>query len=316
MILVNVRLLNSTFLLFIITSVLIGCNSSSSSTNSTNPSPNINESTSKTPKLEPITIAVIPGNKPLEQEQALKPLADHLTQYLGTQVNFQIASDYNTAVTLLATEKVQMAYLGPFTYIQAKQLNPQIHPIVAPINKDTGRPWYTSVIVANSTKGIRTVGDLKGKRFGFVSESSTSGYLMPLSHFTKLGIVPKRDFALVKFSGSHAQVKADLESHVVDAIADDKPSYLDQQKAGRFDSKKYQIIWESSPIAQGPIVVLENKFSPEMIIQIKKAFVDASQGLVDVNGAPSAGYTLVQDEDYEPIRKLQEQLQLKSGQFK
>jgi len=273
------------------------------------------QSTKPDQQLTSLNIAVIPAKNPVEQQKSLQPLAEYLTKTLGKQVNFQIAKDYETPVNLIAEGQVQIAYLGPLAYVEAKQLNPQIQPIVAPINKDTGRPWYTSVIVAN-TNSIRSVDDLKGKRFAFVSKSSTSGYLMPLGYFKEMGINPNSDFTKVKFSGSHAQVKTDLESGEVDAIADDKPSYLNEQKAGRFNSQKYKIIWESSPIPQGPIVILADKVSPELVTNLKKALVSASEGLVDVNGADAAGYTLVQDEDYESIRKLQAQLKLKPGQVK
>jgi phosphonate transport system substrate-binding protein len=266
-------------------------------------------------QLTALNIAVIPAKNPVEQQKALQPLAQYLTKTLGRQVNFQIAKDYITPIKLISEGKVQIAYLGALTYVNAKQLNPQIQPIVAPIDKNTGRPWYTSVIVANSNK-ISDVNALKGKRFAFVSKSSTSGYLMPLGYFKEMGLDPEIDFTKVKFSGSHDQVKTDLESGEVDAIADDKPSYLTQVKTGRFNSQKYKIIWESSPIPQGPIVILSGTISSELVTNLKKALVGASEGLVDVNGADAAGYTLVQDEDYESIKKLQAQLKLKPGQSK
>lgn len=273
------------------------------------------QSTKPDQQLTSLNIAVIPAKNPVDQQKSLQPLAEYLTKTLGRQVSFQIAKDYNTPVKLLAEGQVQIAYLGPLAYVEAKQLNPQIQPIVAPIDKNTGRPWYTSVIVANSNR-ISNVGDIKGKRFAFVSESSTSGYLMPLGYFKEMGIDPERDFTQVKFSGSHDQVRTDLESGEVDAIANDKPSYLNEQKAGRFNPQQYKIIWESSPIPQGPIVVRADQVSPDLVTNLKKALVSASEGLVDVNGAEAAGYTLVQDEDYEPIKKLQAQLNLKPGEVK
>ena len=306
------RSVTSLILAVIVTAVSMGCQplkgdrvADSQTQQSTKPD---QQSTS-------LNIAVIPSKNPVEQQKSLQPLAEYLTKTLGRQVSFQIAKDYKTPVNLIAEGQVQIAYLGSLAYVEAKQLNPQIQPIVAPINKETGRPWYTSVIVTNSNR-ISDVNDLKGKRFAFVSESSTSGYLMPLGYFKEMGIDPERDFTKVKFSGSHAQVKTDLESGEVDAIANDKPSYLNEQKSGRFNPQKYKIIWESSPIPQGPIVVRADQVSPDLVTNLKKALVSASEGLVDVNGAEAAGYTLVQDEDYEPIRKLQAQLNLKPGQAK
>lgn len=254
-------------------------------------------------ELATVDIAVIPWQVSAAQEEKLKPLADYLTQKLGQPVKFQITKDYETSVDLLVEGKVEFAYLGALTYLKAKQRDPQVQPIVAPIEKTTGRPWYTSIIVVNKASGIKSLKDLKGKRFAFVSQSSTSGYLVPSVEFKQRGINPDRDFAVVKYPGSHDKAKAALIAGEVDAIADDKRSYLTMQKAGKLDAAKYEIIWESQPIPNIPIVA-SSKVTPQLIARLKKAFVETPDGLIDPSGSESAGYTLVQDEDYATIRKL------------
>lgn len=257
-----------------------------------------------------LNMAVIPWQVSAEQEKKLQPLAEYLTKTLGRPVQFEIAKDYDTAVDLLVEGKVDLAFLGAVTYVKARLRNPQVQPLVAPIEKTTGRPWYTSAIVVNSAKGIEKLEDLKGKRFGFVTKSSTSGYLVPMAHFKDLGIDPDRDFAAVNYAGSHDKSKAALIAGEVDAIADDKRSLLAQQKAGKLDPSKYKIIWESQPIPNTPIVA-SSKLSQPLILELKKAFINAPEGLLDPSGSESAGYTLVQDEDYTPVRKLLERVQSK-----
>ena len=261
-------------------------------------------------ELEPLNMAMIPWQVSTEQEKKLQPLADYLSQTLGRPVKFQITKDYDTSVDLLVQGKVDLAFLGALTYIKARLRDPQIQPIVAPIDKITGRPWYTSVIVANSAKKIETIKDLKGQRFAFVSQSSTSGYLVPMAHFKESNIEPNRDFYSVIYPGSHDKVKTALIAGEVDAIATDKRSFLGQQKAGEIDTTKYKIIWESQPIPNTPIVA-SSKLPPQLIQDLKKAFVNAPEGLVDHSGSESAGYTLVHDEDFTLVRKLQERLQSK-----
>lgn len=254
-------------------------------------------------ELATLDIAVIPWQVSAAQEEKLKPLADYLTEKLGQPVKFQITKDYETSVDLLVEGKVEFAYLGALTYLKAKQRDPQVQPVVAPIEKTTGRPWYTSIIIVNKASGIKSLKDLKGKRFAFVSKSSTSGYLVPFIEFKQRGINPDRDFSVVKYPGSHDKAKAELIAGKVDAIADDKRSYLAMQKAGKIDTTKYEIIWESQPIPNLPIVA-SSKVPPQLIASLKKAFVEAPEGLIDPTGSESAGYTLAQDEDYALIRKF------------
>ncbi|MBW4491472.1 MAG: phosphate/phosphite/phosphonate ABC transporter substrate-binding protein [Trichocoleus desertorum ATA4-8-CV12] len=278
------------------------------------PSPSNLPATSNQPfkEFNVIDVAVIPALSPKEQEKQLEALTDYLEKSVGYPINFQVAQNYEQAVDLLVRGEVEVAYLGPLTYVQARQQNPEIEPIVAPIEKSTGRPWYTSVIVANTAQGIRKLSDLKGKRFAFVSRSSTSGYLVPISHFREIGLNPDQDFTEVKYSGTHDKAEADLAAGVVDAIADSRPSFVKRQKAGKLDPKQYQIIWESAPIPMSPIVV-SKQLAPEIVSDLKKALINAPEGLADVTGAESAGYTLVEDADYEPIRQLQKNLEVNSG---
>ncbi|OUL20244.1 hypothetical protein BV378_30155 [Nostoc sp. RF31YmG] len=257
-----------------------------------------------------LTMAVIPWQVTTEQEKQLQPLANYLTQALKRPFKFQITKDYDQAVEALIQGKAELAYLGPSSYIAARLRDPKIEPLVSPINQDTKRPWYTSVIITSNSSGIKTLQNLKGKRFAFVTKLSTSGYIVPMAHFQDIGINPEQDFTKVIFSGSHDKSKQALAKGEVDAIADDRRSYTEQVKQGKFDPRKYTIIWESVPLPSVPIVA-SSKVSIELKNALKKALIDAPAGLIDPSGAIGAGYTLVQDGDYDIVRDFQKRVPTK-----
>ncbi|MDZ8051882.1 MAG: phosphate/phosphite/phosphonate ABC transporter substrate-binding protein [Aulosira sp. ZfuVER01] len=257
-----------------------------------------------------LTMAVIPWQVSAEQEKKLQPLADYLAQALKRPFKFEITKDYEKAVEALIQGKAELAYLGPSSYIAARLRDPKIEPLVSPINRDTKRPWYTSVIIASKSSGIKTLQNLNGKRFAFVSKLSASGYVVPMAKLQELGINPNKDFSLVVFSGSHDKSKQALEQGEVDAIADDRRSYTELIKEKKIDPKKYTIIWESVPLPSVPIVA-SSKVSIELKNALKKALIDAPAGLVDPAGAVGAGYTLVQDGDYDIIREFQKRVPTK-----
>lgn len=287
-------------LLFSISAIAVSCTVANS-----NNSSQVKTTPSSTPSVtQPLRVALIPAQSSKEQEKKLQPLAQYLEKILKRPVNFQITKDYDTAVELLVKEEADMAYLGALTYIQARKRNPNLEPLVIPISESTGRPWYTSVIVANTTKGIKSLKDLKGKRFAFVSPSSTSGFLLPMSALQSQGIDPTRDFTKIRYPGGHDKVQQELADNLVDAIATDKAPFLLNQKSGKLAAAKYKIIWESDPIPAPPIVINTKKLSPEIIKQLQQALIDAPVGVVDVTGASSAGYTLVKDADFEQIRQV------------
>lgn len=259
--------------------------------------------------LSALKIGVLPARNPQDQAQMIKVFDAYLEKSLGRQVDFQVAKSYDEAVNWLVQEKLDIAYLGPATYLKALDRGAKIEPLVAPIDRHTGQPWYRACIIVRADSPIKTLKDLKGKRVAFVDKSSTSGYLMPLASLKKQGIEPGRDFAQVLFAGNHSKSMAALEAGTVDAAAANISSYLKRQKSGKLTPKNSRIIWESAPIPQPPVVV-SKKLSPELIQQLKQAFINTPDGMEDITGTESAGYTLVSPSDYAPIQQLRKDLNL------
>jgi phosphonate transport system substrate-binding protein len=100
----------------------------------------------------------------------------------------------------LATGKIDLAWLGGFTYVQAK-LRTQGGAI--PIVQRAEDERFTSRFIVPAASPVRSMSDLKGKTFAFGSPSSTSGHLMPRHFLLQAGIDPDRDFKTVAYSGAH-----------------------------------------------------------------------------------------------------------------
>lgn len=286
------------------------CAPSGPDTLSTSPDSQASSPDSDLP-LSEFRLVIIPDRTDKEEDNSLQNFEAYLEQSLDLPVTIQVAKDYDTAVDLLVSKSVAAAYLGPFTYIQAKAQDPSIEPIVAHIEASTGRPWYTSVIVASLASGITTLEDLPGKRFGFVNESSTSGFVIPRFVFQQLGIQPETDFAAIQFGGSHDSTLQLLASGEVDAVAVDKPAYLEGLSTGLLKAKEYRLVWESDPIPNPPLVI-NSLVSDRLKQDLQGAMINAPEGLTGINAVASAGYTIVQDADYEIIKKISDSLNLSS----
>lgn len=251
--------------------------------------------------FESLKITILPDKSGGDRAVKIAELKKYLTETIGVPVEIDIATDYDNAVERLVSGISNVAYLGPLTYVQAEAQDSSIEPLVAPIDSQTGRPWYTSAIV--STIEIKTLEDLRGKRFGFVNESSTSGFLVPNHEFKKMGLNPETDFAEIRYGGAHDDNVQLLLQGEVEAIAIDQSTYRTNRDSGILDPSKYHLIWESQPITNAPVVIRKN-IPPDIKIQLQKAFVNAPSGLVGISVSESAGYTIVQDGDYEFVREL------------
>ena len=145
-------------------------------------------------------VSAIPDEAPTELQRKFKPLGDYLAEKTGLKVEFVPVTDYAAVVEGLATKKLDLAWLGGFTFVQAKiRSNGGVTPLV----QRAEDAKFTSKFIVPIYSPAKTLADLKGKTFVFGAPSSTSGHLMPRYYLQKDGIEPDRDFKTVAFSGAH-----------------------------------------------------------------------------------------------------------------
>ena len=160
-----------------------------------------------------LRISSIPDEAPTELQRKFTPVAKYLEKETGMKVSYVPVSDYAAVVEALATNKIDLAWLGGFTFVQAKlRTNGTAIPIV---QREEDTKFISRFITADPA--IKTLADLKGKTFAFGSPSSTSGHLMPRYFLLKDNLNPDRDFKNVAFSGNHDATAAFVASGKVDA---------------------------------------------------------------------------------------------------
>jgi len=147
-----------------------------------------------------LRVSAIPDEAPTELQRKFKPLGDYLQKETGMEVQFVPVTDYAAVVEGLATGKIDLAWLGGFTYVQARiRSNGGVVPIVQRAEDQV----FTSKFIVPVDSPAKTLADLKGKTFAFGAPSSTSGSLMPRYFLMQAGVDPERDFKTVAFSGAH-----------------------------------------------------------------------------------------------------------------
>ena len=146
-----------------------------------------------------LRVSAIPDEAPTELQRKFAPLGKYLEKETGMKVVFTPVSDYAAVVESLATKKLDLAWLGGFTFVQAKiRTNGTALPIV---QREEDAKFTSKFITADPA--IKSLADLKGKTFAFGAPSSTSGSLMPRYFLQQAGLNPEKDFRNVAFSGAH-----------------------------------------------------------------------------------------------------------------
>ncbi len=147
-----------------------------------------------------LRVSAIPDEAPTELQRKFTPLGDYLKKETGMDVQFTPVTDYAAVVEGLATNKIDLAWLGGFTYVQARiRTNGGAVPIVQRAEDEV----FTSKFIVPIDSTAKSLADLKGKTFAFGAPSSTSGSLMPRYFLLQAGINPEKDFKTVAFSGAH-----------------------------------------------------------------------------------------------------------------
>jgi phosphonate transport system substrate-binding protein len=160
-------------------------------------------------------VTAIPDESPTELARKAAPLVKYLEGKLGMKVEFTPVTDYAAAVEVLVNRKVDLAWFGGFTFVQA---NARSGGKIIPIVQRTEDEKFRSVFIATDP-AIKTLADLKGKDVSFGSQSSTSGHLMPRSALLQAGIDPDKDFRRVAYSGAHDATVAAVAAGKVQAGA-------------------------------------------------------------------------------------------------
>jgi phosphonate transport system substrate-binding protein len=162
---------------------------------------------------EVLRVSAIPDEAPTELQRKFAPLGKYLEAQTGMKVVFTPVSDYAAVVESLATKKIDLAWLGGFTFVQAKI---RTNGTALPIAQREEDSKFTSKFIT-ADPAIKTLSDLKGKTFAFGAPSSTSGSLMPRFFLQQAGLNPEADFKRVAFSGAHDATVAFVAAGKADA---------------------------------------------------------------------------------------------------
>src|SRR6202158_2837451 len=77
-----------------------------------------------------LKVSAIPDEAPTELQRKFAPLGKYLESEIGLKVEFTPVSDYAAVVEALASKKLDMAWLGGFTFVQARLRTGNANPII------------------------------------------------------------------------------------------------------------------------------------------------------------------------------------------
>lgn len=217
-----------------------------------------------------ITMVWYPNESGGDYEEARKAIGDVITKATGREVEHKLTTDYAIAIETMANNNAEIAFTGAQGYVEANIKNKDIQPVVVPSGASgtlDDAVYYSWISVREEEAKKYKKGDsydiklIQGEDISFVSNSSTSGFVVPASEIkkefsndAKWGSVTNEDlmqggkdkfFKSVQFGGSHQGSAVNLLTNKssVAAFCDTVMMNYVEAKEGKFNATgtKYEI---------------------------------------------------------------------------
>jgi len=139
-------------------------------------------------KNKPVVFVWYPNESGEDLKAARDEFGSLVTKATGRPVEHKLTTDYAIAIEALSNNNADIAWVGAIGYIEANERNKAIHPLVVNSGASgtlSDAVYFSWLIVrkgdetAYQTADGFTIDNMVGKRFSFVSSSSTSGFVVP-----------------------------------------------------------------------------------------------------------------------------------------
>ena len=186
---------------------------------------------------EKLRFGLLPAEDAVEMVRQFQGIADHVSKSVGMENTIFVSQSYNALIEAMEAGKIDVAYLGGGTYVAAYLKGFGVTPMV--VAKMNGRTYYKSCIITKADSGLQTLSDLKGKKFAFVTPTSTSGGVGPRYYLGKNGINPEKYFEKLIYAGKHDAVFLAVKNGKVDAGAVGDPYFSRWKERGILNFEKW-----------------------------------------------------------------------------
>jgi phosphonate transport system substrate-binding protein len=261
------------------------------------------------PDPETLKVALLPDENAstiIKNNQGLKT---YLETQLGKKIELIVTTDYSSMIEAMRHGRLDLAYFGPLSYVLARQKS-EIEPFAA--LKVKGSTTYQSVVIANVSSGVKTIGDIRGKNMAYGDKVSTSSHLIPKSVLAEQGLNVGTDYK-EHFVGSHDAVALAVQNGHAQAGGLSRPIFESLVERKMVSPDKVKVLAYSKPFPQYPWVLRSN-LKPALKDKIRSAFLNLKDPAV-LKAFKAEGFDVITDKHYDVVRNLGPLLKIDLAKF-
>lgn len=243
---------------------------------------------------EKLIMGVHPYKPPVALRKIFRPIADYIEKETGKQVEIRIGQTYEDAGTKIGTGVFDFAYISPIIYVKAQK---QYGLVPLAIIENHGKPTYHGVIVVKKGSAIKSLTQLKGKKFAFGARYSNLNHTMPLWMLLNAG-VKLTDLKEHNFLKTHDNVALNIIRGTYDAGG------IQPDIAEKYRGQGLEVIMKTPELPEH-VFVATRSLDPRTVRAVQNALnspkaVSALKGIKgSISGAPKFS-----DSDFEILRKI------------
>ena len=258
-----------------------------------------------------LKFSIIPTQETVRELTLYKPVMDLLSKNTGKKIEFYMPTSYASVVEALMGKWVDVAMLGPESYVIAHNKEPSIEVFATYSKKKDGiqeaGPGYKSVLITKKGSKFTTIESLKGAVMLLVDPASTSGALIPDTVFVKqVTHVPNKDyFGRIAFSGGHDLSTFAVADGKADAAFVATHRFMNTVATGKVKVEDFNYLWYSPLLPQDPFVYRGTLCAPlkEAIAKTFLTLETTPEGKAYLENVGSDRFVKMTDKDYDIIRE-------------
>jgi phosphonate transport system substrate-binding protein len=247
-----------------------------------------------------LRVAMIPSTDAGKIVRESQPLVNYLERETGSRIDLVVPTNYAAVVEAIANDRVDIAYLGGFTFVQASR-RAGARPLV---QRERDQNFH-SVFITQPGSGINSLADLKGHSFAFGDVNSTSGHLMPAYYMRAAGIDPG-DLTKTLYTGGHDATALAVANSKVDAGAMDELVCATMMKTRKITPTQVKIFYTTPAFFDYVWVArknLDQKLSDAFAGGLLKLDSSNAEGKVLLDLLNATKYVRAEDASYDKLRQ-------------
>jgi phosphonate transport system substrate-binding protein len=237
-----------------------------------------------------------------DTKRVWEPVYKLVGDQIGADIELTVANDWAGISVALASQQIDVAQMGPWGYVLAKQKGDAQAIAMLLIQ---GRNYYKAIVVARPDVVVRRFPeDAKGLSMQMLDVGSTSGWLVPTHFMRSRGIDPKTHFGKYAEGASAAAAQMATVGGQVDLATGWDTHRNTMLRNGQLKPDANRIVWESEPLPNEPVVVRRG-FDPQLASRLQVALASIPESRAqEMLPWPYTGFVPTTHEPYAKLEKM------------